>query len=364
MKKYPKLLLSLLFSLPFLAACGSTSSSSTLPVYNDPEEIVVRFVNSSFNLADPANLAKMNSLETMLAERIPGHTFDVSTGTSYEAVLTGMVSNQVHVGFLTSQQYAKVSLENEGKVNVLLSSVRDQYAQLMNGSTPITAINDVIAAVNAPGWDGHYTHDAVTTYYHAGLYVSTASYNAGIDTIAELAGKTIGVSTSTTSGSGYVYPKLLMAQNGMKVVTTAEPSVAANEVRFLGVSGGHQKQLEALVNGDVDAAFAFMDARVNTTAFDVYNAVDPAEAGESPRVVRDTKLIALSAPITNDTISASAELSPTLQTQIQNAFLDIIDTEEGGALLFSVYAHKGYAVATDDDYETERETYIALQNLE
>jgi len=366
MKKFSALVLPLLFAFPILAACSSsevvsttstptTSTTSTEPVSsevvssedtsNDPTNVIVRFVPSNTATSDPAMLLKLSGIETLLEEKIPGHTFDLDITTNYEALTEAMVSGQVHVGFLTSAQYAYVTVEEPGKVDVLLSSVRNAYAaQIDTEGNEITDKATIIANVNSSTYNGELHPTAKVTSYYSMLIVKNDST---ITSIADLEGKKVSTG-SQSSGSGYVYPAVLLHQNGLSF-TTETPG--ADQVQAVQISGGHQAQIQAMVNGTTDAAFAFLDARVGTTAFDAYNAV------EGQNIFRDLRVVDLSPGIYNDTISCISTLSNTLKAQIQQAFMEIIQTEFGLQAL-SLYNHTGYKIAQDSDYDGEREVYI------
>ena len=312
MNKFSKVLMASLFSVSILTSCGNT----------EVETIIVRFVPSSSALADPAYLVKIQSIEYMLEEKIPGYDFDLDVSTNYEALTAAMVAGQVDVGFLTSQQYAFVTTEHPGKVEVLLSSVRDAYA-------------------------AQYHETVKVTSYYSMLLVKTEDYNAGFDSVADLVGKKVATG-STSSGSGYVYPAVLLNENGLSF-TTGTPA-NNTQVQNVTIQGGHQSQIMALLNDDVDAAFAFLDARLSG-AFDTYN----AQSGKN--VFADTKVIALTTGIYNDTISVASSLDDDLKEDIQTAFLEIIETDVGKQAL-SVYNHTGYKVADDADYDGERAVYV------
>jgi len=349
MKKIHKVLLSVLFAIPVLASCGGTGSSeSSGSESTDPETIVVRFVPSNAALADTTMLLKIKSIEYMLEEKIPEHNFDLAVATDYEALTEAMISDQVQVGFLTSQQYAYVTTEYPGEVNVILSSVRDAYAaQIDSEGHEITDKATLIANVNAPGYTAAYHETVKATSYYSMLLVRSEDYAAGIDSVADLVGKKIGTG-STSSGSGYVYPAVLLNEYGYSFTTSSSP--AAGQIQNVPISGGHQSQIMALLNHDVDATFAYLDARLSST-FDTYNSV------EGQNVFADTKVIDLSTGIKNDTISVASSLSAELQAKIQTAFMEIIQTEVGLTAL-SVYSHTGYQIAVDADYDGERDVYV------
>jgi phosphonate transport system substrate-binding protein len=322
-----------LFILTFaLVACGGDDAS-------DPDVIKVQFVPS--NTASEIML-RTYVLERLLADEIPGKTFEISVGTDYNAVVEAMEAGQVHVGFLTAQQYAYVTTERPGTAEVILTSVRAALeVQLLPKA-------DQIAAMNAAGYTGQKSTTETVTSYASILVTKTTTYNlvgAGkLNTIADLAGKTV-CTQGQTSGAGYVYPAVLLDDNNLKFVT-GTPNAANGEVKAISIGVGYPGAVTALMSGDCDAAFLFQDARDNTTLLAAY-----------PNLFTDTRVVALSPNIYNDTISVIPTLKDSLKLAIQNAFIKIATTEEGLAAI-AVYSHTGYKIAVDADYDGERVVYL------
>lgn len=337
-----------------LAGCGSSSTSTECEVplpENDPEEINVQFVPSKN--ADAIMLVAP-ALESLLAKEVPGHTFKISVGTDFNAVLEGMDAGQVQVGFLTSQQYAQASLERAGKVQVLLTSVRNaMYVQTLPYDEQVAFMND-----QANNYHGEYvTNDEKATAYASQLTTMKATYDAGLKSVKDLAGKTV-CALSSSSGSGYIYPSVLLYENGL-TFTTGTPDASKGEVKYLQVSG-HTDSIKALLRGDCDASFSYNDTRRDLYWVSSSNASADSDgdgvADEYKDIFADTRVVGLSTLIYNDTISASTSISQDLRNRIQRAFMNVIKTPEGLEAL-SAYTHTGYKLATDSDYEGERTVY-------
>ena len=273
-------------------------------------------------------------------------------GTSYAAVVEAMVSNQVQVGFLTAQQYAYTTLTFPGKVNVLLTSVRSAYAAQIDGSgNEITDLDTIIDNINAPEYDGSYNNSVDVSSYHSMLLVAQEDLAAfESQGFAWLEGKTVGTG-HTGSGSGFVYPSFLLYENGLSFTDTTP---GAGEVKYV-VQASHQASVLALLNGEVDAAFAYWDARLSSSAFAAWQEANPGVS-----IFDVTKVAALSTGIYNDTISTTTAISDGLREAIAQAFLNIIATPEGLDIL-SIYDHTGYLHAYDEDYDGERGMYLFLQ---
>ena len=362
-----KILSMFLFTFLVLAmfACGGTTTAAPTtagptteaPTTGEtyPETLIIQFVPST--TIDSAKLTLLQGLELMLEEKLATAGYDINVnigvGTSYASVIEAMVSGQVHVGFLTSQQYAYTTLEFPGKVNVILTSVRNAYEIQIDGEgNEILDKAALIAAANTTGYDAATTSAHKVSSYYSMLLVRTEDY-AEYETngIAALAGKNVAVQTET-SGSGYVYPSFLLYQNDLSFVT-GTPNAANGEVKATTI-GGHTSAVLALLNEDVDAVFAFFDARYVS---DAYTSWQDANPGVS--IFDYTSVVALTDPIYNDTISVVSSLSAGLQEALQNAFIEIIATTEGAEVL-SIYNHTGYMKAVDASYESERALYQFL----
>lgn len=354
-----KRLLAVALPLLVLASCATGGESSEPAVDGIiPETLVVQFVPSTS--IDSALLTKVKGLEDMLEAELEDAGFDInvniSIGTSYASVIEAMASGQVHVGFLTSQQYAFATTEFPGKFDVQLTSVRSAYAaQIDAQGNEIKNADTIIDNVNDAAYTAALHPTVKVSSYYSGLFVKAnklAEFEAqGMDW---LIGKKV-ATQSNTSGSGYLYPSFTMHENNLKFVD-ANPNIANREVERK-IVGGHQNSLLALLNGEVDATFTFMDARLHATAFNGW-----LEANPGKTQFTETKLVALTAPIYNDTITAIAGLNPGLKAAIQDAFINIVATEEGAAAL-TIYNHTGYLKAVDADYQSERDFYLFLESL-
>jgi phosphonate transport system substrate-binding protein len=338
----------LLLALAFgLSACSGSKAV--------PDTLIIQFVPST--TIDSTKLTQLKTLEDMLEAELVEAGFEISVnisvGTSYASVIEAMASGQVHVGFLTSQQYAFTTLEYPGKVEVLLTSVRDAYeAQLDANDNLITDTAQIIANANATGYEATTNSAVKVDSYYAMLLVRAEDYPAyQTNGIAELKGKHVGTQ-SVTSGSGYVYPSFLLYQNNMSFVS-GTPNAANGEVKFTTITG-HEASVLALLNEEVDAVFTFFDSRYKDEPYEAWQTANPT----ADRYAL-TKVVALTPPIYNDTISGLSSLSDGLREALQEAFMTIVKTTEGAEIL-KIYNHSDYLIAQDEDYDSERELYQFL----
>ena len=55
-------------------------------------------------------------------------------------------------------------------------------------------------------------------------------------------------------------------------------------------------------------------------------------------------------------------MTPELKTALQNAFINIGNTEEGKKVI-AIYSHNGYQVASPSDYDNERAAQELIKEL-
>ena len=295
-----KVLLVLLVLLGIVGLVGCSSDD-----YVNPEVLEVQLIPSR----DSAVLdAQRGPLEELLEAELDMEV-NVTVATDYNALIEAMASGQVHVGLLATASY--VLAHDEGAADVILKSLR--YDVDDNG----------ILLVSQPLVDGYKSQLVV----HA---------DSGIETLDDLVGKTIAIS-SFTSTSGFVWPANLLADNDI------DPETDVTWVN----AGGHDAAILAVINGQADAAFTFKDARTLVVG-------DYPNINELVIHLQDTE------SIPNDTISVIPNLDPDLIERIQEAFLAIAADDAKIAVMDAIYSHKGYAIATDEEYDIVR-TYLERQ---
>lgn len=168
-----------------------------------------------------------------------------------------------------------------------------------------------------------------TTFYQ-GQIITRA--DSGIETIADLAGKTF-CRPDPTSTSGWVIPSITMQAEGL------DPEL---DLASIIDAGGHDAVVIAVLNGDCDAGATFVDARTNVEE-------------DFPDVMDQVVVIRESAPIPNDTISFQTDVPTDIRDQIVGAFLDLGSTEEGQQILNSVYSWENVEETDDSFYDGFRQ---------
>jgi len=285
-----------------LAACGSGGASTDSAAEDAgyvPEKLTVQFVPSQ---AAETLEAKAKPLEQLLSDEL-GIPVTVSVSTDYNTIVEAMASKQVDVGFLPPNAY--VLANEQSNVKVLLQAQR--------------------YGIKQPG--GESTDELVDSY-RSMIVVKSGS---DIKELEDLKGKTI-ATQDVTSSAGYVWPVAEMKKAGIDINT----DLTTVQVK------GHDQAVLSVLNGDVDAAFVFEDAR-NTVKNDY------------PEIMDEVEPMYFTEPIPNDTISVRSDMSEEWDKKIQDAFIAIGKDEEGKQIISDIYSHEGYVVSQDSNFDIVRE---------
>lgn len=291
------------------SASPEQSSESPSPSPSEegyvPTELTVQFVPSQN--AETLE-AKAKPLEKLLSDKL-GIPVKVSVSTDYNTIIEAMQSKKVDVGFLPPNTY--VQAKEMGVAEVILQAQR--YGVNEKDGTPTTELTDS---------------------YKSMILVKADS---GIKSLADLKGKKIAWQ-NVTSSAGYVYPAVEMKKEGI------DPNKDVTSIEMK----GHDKAVLAVLNGDVDAAAVFQDARniVKKDVPDIFEKVVP---------------IYFTAPIPNDTISVRSDMSKDWIAKIQDAFISLGQNEESHKIIFEIYSHEGYVKSDDSHFNSVREYAAALK---
>lgn len=195
-----------------------------------------------------------------------------------------------------------------------------------------------------------------------------------IFTFGDLAGKTWGYG-DVTSTSGYIVPATELANAGIEVGDTVE-------------TGGHNQTVLAVYNGEVDFGTTFYSPPLMPEGHAAWQLGDLAEPWDltvdesyvsddgsklfvgdirvmdaranvrdtAPDIVDQVRVLRVSQPIPNDTLSFGPEFPEELRTQIIDALIAFSATEEWAASIGSsdFYGWTSIAPATDADFDIVR----------
>jgi len=367
-----------LVSVAALAGCGNT------------EEIHLQLVPSN----DPSALLTLaTKLEPFLNSYVSGYKFTIDVGATYAATTTALAAGQIDGGFLTASGYAQESIENKGKVDVLLSASRAGYKVQADDFPGFDAAAKAkqLAAMNGEiGADGNAVSATNPAYKYRGDQSSTqVSYYSGIiitlrdsaraalklgaldadgdgkTTLKELhtAKAVVGI-MGATSGAGYIYPTKYIYDNGYTLGFKDKDSYNAlsstdQDKAMIGFNQtSYPNAVKLLMTGQIDAACGFMDIRYGSA----FVQADSDYKGDESLFTKGYT-VGITDPILNDTLSVNSSLSQGKRDAIKTAFKKAVTqgskTEEGTAAyyIYQIYSHTGYVDAKDSDFDAARDMY-------
>ena len=320
MKNFKFLVVLVLSVVIFAAACGNSSSLDNNKKSSDsgsdsgsssgdykPKELTVQFVPSQN--ADKLE-AKAKPLEKLLSDKL-GIPVKVSVSTNYNTIVEAMKSKKVDVGFLPPTAY---TLAHDQKAADLLLQAQ-RYGVNKDGSSNKKLVDDYKSEI-------------------------LRKKNSGIKSLKDLKGKKLALQ-DVTSTAGYTCllytnprPRGINATKDMKIVNVK----------------GHDQAVISLLNGDVDAAAVFQDARTIVKK-------------DQPNVFKDTKILKLTESIPNDTISVRPDMDKKFQEKLKKAFKDIAKSKKGHKIISEVYSHEGYTDTRDSNFDIVRKYEKDVQDM-
>jgi len=236
--------------------------------------------------------AKAKPMGDMLSKEL-GIPVKVTVTTNFNALVEGMAAKKIDVGFLSPVNYV-FAKDKKKAVTLLLQTSR-------KGSDSYKA-----------------------------MFVKRADDNT-INKLEDIKGKRVAF-VDGSSAAGYTYPVLMLKNIGINPDT---------DVKGI-MSGGHDKALQALYRGDVDVATVFDDAR------------DRIEK-EYPDAKQKLVPFVKTEPIPNDTVSIRNGFSEAFNKKVQDAFLNIMKTEEGKKIGNEIYNFDGLVVGKDENFKSVRD---------
>ncbi|WP_022818859.1 phosphate/phosphite/phosphonate ABC transporter substrate-binding protein [Fusobacterium russii] len=152
--------------------------------------------------------------------------------------------------------------------------------------------------------------------------------DSGIDKVSDLKGKKIAF-VDPSSTSGYIFPAVILMDNGIDI---------EKEIKYQ-FAGGHDKALQLLVNGDVDAVGTYENSLKKFSK-------------EFPEIEKNTKILEKSDLIPGITLTVSSNLSEEKKTKIKEAFLAVTEEKEGQEILLKLFGLKGFQEANKNNYDS------------
>ncbi|MBF0709696.1 MULTISPECIES: phosphate/phosphite/phosphonate ABC transporter substrate-binding protein [unclassified Gemella] len=161
--------------------------------------------------------------------------------------------------------------------------------------------------------------------------------DSGINSLADLKGKKVAF-VDPTSTSGYIYPGATLVKEGISL----ENDITSQ------FSGGHDKSITLLLNGDVDAIGTF------ETSLSRYKK-------DFPDAEDKVKVLATSDLIPAITVTASKHMDKDTQAKLKNALLEIQKDEETMKLFGDLFSITGFEEIDQDAYTKVEETAKSMK---
>lgn len=370
-----------------LVGCGTTSGSKK-------ETIHLQLVPSNDT---QTLLTRAKALEPILAKAEPNYDWTIDVGTSYAATTTALAAGQIDGGFLTSSGYAQMTLEQPGKVDLLLSAgragykvqsvdfpgtdkaAREKQRKAMNGKNPDTGAAYDYKGQQDPTLVNFYCSVVLTLKDSERTAKNLPAFDTDGDgevSLAELHAKNAqwGI-MGATSSSGFIYPTKYLSDNGytggfVDKATYDKKTAEEQKKFFIGASQtSYPGMIDNLMNGQIDVAVGFFDIRYGSAYVQSggkYEGKDELFTKTYTQAVLD--------PIMNDTVCASSMISDAKKKAIKNALkaavkdgdmkddgktndVDGNGQPSGSYLLYQIYSHTAYTDGKDSDYDAAREMY-------
>ena len=329
-----------------MAACSSSDNSSSVAENGNIQidTLRVAFVPSR----EPDEIITATEpLKEMLKTELAKEGYDVgnveiTVGTSYEAVGESLSAGTADVGLIPGGTYV---LYDDG-AEVILTATRDGLS---------------IDSDSAKDWNDNKPTEATTDQavsYRALIIAGPsekgqelgAKVNAGEELTWDDLNSAKWSVMSPSSPAGYIYPALWLQENYGKGIT---------DLAYAVPSDSYGSAMARLASGQVDVLVSYADVRRD------YADQWQSEYGRTTSIWDETNVIGVTPAIYNDTVSVSKTseiMTDEFKTALQNAFINIGNTEEGKEVI-AIYSHQGYQVAKSEDYDNERAAQQLIQEM-
>lgn len=326
------------------AAEGNQESAETPEETKSIDTLQVAFVPSR----EPDEIVTATEpLKELLKKELLPLGYDVknvniTVGTSYEAVGEGMAAGTIDVGFIPGGTYVLYSDDAE----VILTATRDGLSvdsddpKVWNENKPTEASSEQATSYRAL---------MIAGPSEAGRAIAEKVNNGEELTWEDFDSLNWGI-MGPTSSAGYIYPALWIQKQFGKNITDLSHAVQ---------NDSYGTAFARLAQGQIDALCTYADARRDNVE------KWQNEFGMTNSIWDDTDVIGVTPAIYNDTISvsrSSAVMDDDFKAALQQAFINIGNTDAGKEVI-SIYSHKGYEIAKDADYDSEREAQKIIQQL-
>jgi phosphonate transport system substrate-binding protein len=301
-----------------LAACGGGGGGGATNGGGEaPEELVLGLVPSQD--VDTV-VTGTEELAGLLTEELGIPVTPTEPLDSYNALVVAMQAGQAHIGMFGPVALVQ-AIDNAG-AEAILQSVR------FGESTYVTQW-----FTNDP--DRFCLDDVVTNedgYTFCNGTLDAEGGPVGEEALAQIEQDEAIAFVEEGSASGYYYPATQLEEAGLDIRNLTGSFFA----------GSHPNAVTAVADGDAAVGVSFDDARENLVE-------------ERPAIVDEVTVFAYSEEIPNDGVAVAGDLPEDLKQAITDAFLAIADTEEGLAVLDTVYSIEGLVPADLDALDAARQ---------
>jgi phosphonate transport system substrate-binding protein len=267
--------------------------------------------------------------------------------TSYAGLVTALGTGQAHIGFLAP--FTLVQAADQFGATIILQSVRfgatTYHTQWFTSAPDVFCTTEVVVKTISSGGDAPQD---VQVGFCNGTDAATVGPVAE-DALAKLAPDTTVAFVSPSSASGYIFPAVQMLNAGVGTPPEAgqffDPATGVTPT----FAGGHDKAVISVCQGDTQVGVSFNDARTTGAALE-------ACGTDMSGVV----VFALSPEIPNDGVAVAGDLDPALKQRIADALIAYGHTEEGSAVLFSIYEISEFGPADVAAFEIVRQAGVQV----
>jgi phosphonate transport system substrate-binding protein len=294
--------------VPAAILAATTLAGGPTLAQDDPESLVIGFVPS---VEAGALVEDIQPLAAYLSETL-GIPVEGFVSSDYAALVTAMETGQAHIGVLPP--FGLVQAVDRAGAEMILQS--DRFGSTTYHTQFMTTDTEKYCA-DAPVENTRIYQDAEVVVLNCN---GTARANeespegpVGVEALEAVEPGTTVSFTEQSSASGYIFPATVFATMGLNPETDLE----------LLFAGGHDASVIAVCGGQAEIGVSFDDARPQAvTDCDVPGTVVTFAYGPE---------------IPNDGVAVAGDLSDELKANIKQALLDFASTEDGVAVLESIY---------------------------
>jgi phosphonate transport system substrate-binding protein len=308
--------------VPVAAQSPSTSSSPGVI----PEKLILGLVPSrEADVLIESAQPLADYLSTTLG--IPVASFVPS---DYTGLVVAMGTGQAHIGAFGP--FALVQAADEYGATIILQSVRrgsaTYHTQWMTTDPATYCSDEVVTEVVQVG---DPAADVTLSYCNGTLEATTGP--VGEDALAKIPAGTTVSFVEQSSASGYIFPAVQLINAGIDPTSDITPLFAGN----------HDSSVIAICTGDASVGVSFDDARTLSTSL------------EGCPDVSTVVVFAYSQEIPNDGVAVAGDLDAGLKQRIADALIAYAGTEDGKAVLDSIYEIDEFAPADLTAFDVVRE---------